>query len=144
MRIINWLKSLFRRKKITIESLVANCKGNLASLSFDIGKAVIYKKDMVGDKDYDKAQVYLDRGYADCSGYATIWAHALWKLGFERAHIYSCKNTPPKPNHAIVVFLKDGYFCYTSNDEYYKTNIQDRDELLKFAYPKAERYEIVV
>jgi len=108
--------NLFKRRKVTIDSLVAGCKGNLASLSWEIGKAVLYRKDKEGDKDYDKPQVYLDRGYADCSGYARIWAECLWKLGYPKAHIYSCRNTPPKPNHAITVFLRKqkpqtAYYC---------------------------------
>lgn len=141
----NWLKKIFLRKKVTIDSLVKASKGNLASLSWEIGKAVIPVLDKKGDKDYQNPQVYLDRGYADCSGYAMIWVHALWKLGYKLAHIYSCKNTPPKPNHAIVVFEKEGFWCYTSNDDYYKTNmtLDQLDELLLFAYP-AERHEIVV
>ena len=132
--------NLFKRRKVTIDSLVAGCKGNLASLSWEIGKAVLYRKDKEGDKDYDKPQVYLDRGYADCSGYARIWAECLWKLGY-KANIYSCRG---KTNHAIVIFKKDGYWAYCSNDDYFKTNLNgDKDEFLKFAYP-AERYEIVV
>ena len=67
-----WLKSLFVRRKVTIASLIASCNGNLDKLSWEIGKAVVYRKDKEGDKDYDKPQVYLDRGYADCSGYARI------------------------------------------------------------------------
>jgi hypothetical protein len=138
----SWLKNLFKRKKVTIDSLVAGCKGNLASLSWEIGKAVLYRKDKEGDKDYDKPQVYLDRGYADCSGYARIWAECLWKLGY-KAHIYSCKGGGQNvPSHAIVVFLRKGFYCYTSNDDYFSTNITERQALLEFAYP-AERYEIV-
>ena len=138
-----WLKSLFTRKKVTIDSLVAGCKGNLASLSFDIGKAVLYRKDREGEGDFTKPQMVLDRGYGDCDDYAYIWMKCLDKMGIKN-HIYACLRDDKK-NHAIVIFMKDGYWAYTSNDEYYKTNLNgDKDEFLKFAYPKAERYEIVV
>ena len=134
-----WLCNLFRRKKVTIDSLVAGCKGNLASLSFDIGKAVLYKKE-VG---WTKPEISLDRGYTDCSGYAYIWMKCLDKMKI-KSHIYACLNKSGF-NHAIVVFKRDGDrgYSYCSNDEFYKTNISDLDSLLEFAYP-AERYEIVI
>lgn len=137
-----WQKflNLFKRKKVTIDSLVKNCKGNLASLSWEIGKAVLYRKE-VG---WTKPEISLERGYTDCSGYAYIWMKCLDKLGIKN-HIYACLNDNTSKNHAIVVFKRaeDRGYSYTSNDEFYKTNITDKDELLKFAYP-AERYEIVV
>jgi len=132
----SWLKNLFRRKKITIDSLVAGCNGNLASLSFDIGKAVVYVK----DKKFMTAQEALDAGVGDCDEFAKIWLACLTKLGY-KPHMYYCFNKSEA--HAIVVFLRKGFYCYTSNDDYFKTNITDLDTLLKFAY-KADRYEIVV
>ena len=128
--------NLFRRKKVTIDSLVAGCKGNLASLSWDIGKAVVYVK----DKRFSTAQEALDKGVGDCDEFAKIWMKCLTKLGYN-PHMYLCFGK--KGNHAICVFAKEGFYCYTSNDDYYKTNITDRQELLEFAYP-AERYEIVI
>ena len=134
---MKWLKSLFARKKVTIDSLVKACKGNLASLSWEIGKAVLYVK----DKKFSTAQEALDAGVGDCDEFAKIWAKCLWKMGYN-AKIYNCFGK--KGNHAIVVFIKDGYWCYTSNDEYIKTNVTGAVEgFLEFAYP-AERYEIVV
>ena len=139
-----WQKflNLFKRKKVTIESLTANCNGNLASLSFDIGKAVVYVK----DKRFMSVQETLDRGVGDCDEFARIWLACLSdkRLGY-KPHMYICFNK--SGNHAIVIFKKAGYWCYTSNDEYYKTSIlssdDNKDELLLFAYP-AERYEIVI
>ena len=125
-------------KKVTIQTLVDKCKGNLASLSWEIGKVVLYKKE-VG---WTKPEISLERGYTDCSGYAYIWMRCLVLLGY-KPHIYACLNEGTARNHAIVVFLKEGFYCYTSNDDYFKTNITDLDTLLKFAY-KAEKYEIVV
>jgi hypothetical protein len=138
----NVIKNIFKRRKVTIDSLVKGCKGNLASLSFDIGKAVLYRKDTETMGDFSKPQEVLDRGFGDCDDYAYLWMKCLDQLKIKN-HIYCAYSK--QGNHAIVVFNRpeDEGYSYTSNDEFYKTNISDLDSLLKFAYP-AERYEIVV
>ena len=137
-----WLKSLFVRRRVTIDSLVKGCKGNLASLSFDIGKTVLYRKDKEGEG-FKRSSKTLADGYGDCEDFGMVWYDCLILLGY-KPKLYACINEGGK-SHAIVIFVKEGYWCFTSNELYYKTNFgpHEKEEFLKFAYP-AERYEVVV
>lgn len=140
MAVFNWLKNLFKRQEWTVNRLVTDCRGSLVSLQFKIQNAIVYRKDKEGEG-FKKPDVTLKDGYGDCEDYARVWYECLVKMGY-KPKMYNCINHK-KRNHAINLFQVRGKWCYTSNGHFISTNVTDKDDALKYAYP-AERYEVII
>ena len=137
---IKWLKNLFKRRKYTVDSIIKEANGSLKMLQFIVKDAVRYRP----NKDHFKNPAKtLKDGHGNCDEFAYLYSELLRRTGY-KPKIYACLFKDESKNHAICVFKEGDCYSYTSNSDYFKTNMKgDKDEFLKFAYP-AERYEVVV